>query len=1288
MATDSSNTPTHTESDSVTAFAAPARSEVSNRSTGEGTATSWLNQPRHAASSEVDSTGRPSSGPSHSKPLGDHGTMWNQDGAIEFRVRCKDHPTRRLRLAGARYTLGNGVGCSIRLDDPTLRPLHAVLIRDAHRILIRAYSIPLLINNVRVTEGILQQGDVLGLGNYEFELVQAKLAEASKPTAHRFAESVPRLASGTPASMFDSNVEFQKEAARWHKLKEEAEQHDQWVRERQDELQRQSEQLESQFKALREREDEIRSQETAAVELHAEFQVRHRELTDRQNQLATQQQQLETQREEWHTQQQRLQGRDEQYRTQIEELLQEKESLFERERDSERRLTETRQQLKASQSQADAAAEAVTQMRTKFASLNEQLLALGEQQESLQSMGMERVEEHARQCNELSTARDEAIAQRERANQERDEALDQKASSDAKASESQKRCDDLLKTEESLRQEIESLQIEISDARKEAEALRRDCQHARTTIGELEARVRESEDRHDTDRTSWSDEMDALRTGVDELTISLAQAEQQLAQLREDNDKLRETLLVTEEQRDEFKAKYNSSEKQRLRAEREVSETRQLFDRSNRDHDDTLDQIERLEEETRQLISGKSVDEPKDAPSNFRLGLLSAAATSTEDDDSLEEAPESSIARDDEATPLEASDIAEEPDVSSPTADAVGLHIASETDPESVGSPSTSDAHGADELIDEALSMVHDSETDRLLQEAEEKAASWSTPIAEETVEQESDEDAWPTYDSAQAKGFDDAESNVSIADPVGLATPEPLADDPSSPGWPEESESLLLPEDRLADQPTQEAFRSTNEINDLPEANHDNEIRNENATVAADPELDTDASANPWTDAEDSNEDAGVQQFAAEFTAAAQEEADQIREARLSQEWTSENPASENAFETDDEPNSMVQEVEAELNAATMGFDLDAESQTENPWATVDLDRSFDDQESSTSGFTSINSAEEVDDVDDVETPSPLSLADQLIRDLNAEKSGSESEEQPRHEDDMADTGTQMWDGQTDYAANLDSDVAQFEPANLDETDDVAEPNQEALEASGTQSYSWDQPESDESFDVAEEYESTLADVEVEPVGIELPSTEETTTETVVASDSDEPDDDSIEAYMNRLLQRVQKQSGTDSEPETPKSPKTVAKPVVSQLPVAETIESELETITPVDPDAPLIPRSQAPERNSNLSAMRELANESARSAVERSAKSQTHSSRVQAMVKFMQAAVAIICGIAAVAFVAQGMLKIVAAVAALLIAVICVKEGMTLLSVARNRSTKPSKKTQPETVDAEIVE
>ncbi|MFG0264660.1 MAG: FHA domain-containing protein [Rhodopirellula sp. JB055] len=1261
MATDSSNTPTHIESDSVTAFAAPARSESTNRSPGEGSATSWLNQPRHAPAAETASASRPSIAPVQNQSVGDRGTMWNQEGAIEFRVRCNEHPTRRLRLAGARYTLGNGVGCSIRLDDPTLRPLHAVLIRDSHRILVRAYSVPLLINNVRVTEGTLQQGDVLGLGNYEFELVQTKLAQPSKPTTHRFAESVPRLASGTPTSMFDSNVEFQKEAARWHKLKEEAEQHDRWVRERQDELKRQTEQLEAQFKALREREDEIRSQETAAVELHAEFQVRHRELTERQNQLAAQQQELEKQREEWQTQQQRLQGRDEQYRSQIEELLIEKESLFQRERESEQRLAETRQQLKASQSQADAAAEAVTQMRTKFASLNEQLLALGQQQESLQSMGLERVEEHTRQCKELTAARDEAVAQRERANQERDEALDQKASSDAKAHESQKRCDQLLKTEETLREEIESLQIEISDARKEAEALRRDCQHARTTISELEARVRESEDRHDTDRTSWSDEMDALRKGVDELTISLAQAEQQLAKLRDDNDKLRETLSVTEEQRDEFKAKFKSAEKHRIRAEREVSETRQLFDRSNRDHDDTLDQIERLEEETRQLITGQTPSATEDTSSKIRLGILTPTESSIQNDDATEAGEAPSVSLDDATSSPQASVEIEE-ELETPAAssieDAPELRVTQETEAPFAEASLATDHGQADELIDEAMSVVHDSETDRLLQEAEEKAASWSTPIAEETVEQETDDDAWPTYESAQATEVDDVTQNASFADADESETPEAIADDSNSPAWPEESESLLLPEERLSNDAASERIEPNQvaEFSELPENNNEPEDLVREQEVVLEPESLPDASANSWDALEDASDDTSVQQFAAEFTAAAQEEADQIREARQSQEWNTEAPVAESAHEV--EASITSHEVADEMSGATVSFDPSSQDFDESPWATADLDNPFAQQE------PSADVSDSFDSQTDAASESPLGLADQLIRDLSIENASDEQVGQPNDDADMADTGTQMWDGQDTYEPELESEVTALDSAI--------------------------ETESEEPFDVAEEFESTLAAVETEPTEVELPSTEEAISETVVASDSDEPDDDSIEAYMNRLLQRVQQQSGTESESAAPEPSQTVAQdPVTPTQTATEPPAIEAEAIDPVDPNAPLIPRSQAPERNSNLSAMRELANESARSAVERSAQSQTHSSRVQAMVKFMQGGVAIVCGIAAVAFVAQGMLKIIAAVAALLIAVICVKEGLTLLSVARNRSTKPTKaKAETALVDAETAE
>ena len=101
--------------------------------------------------------------------------------AIEFRVFRPGAPVRRLRLTGNRYTFGSAEGCSIRLDDQSLRPMHAVLIRDASRILVRAYSVPIEINGTRTTEATLRVGDILRLGAYQFELLAESITQANSP---------------------------------------------------------------------------------------------------------------------------------------------------------------------------------------------------------------------------------------------------------------------------------------------------------------------------------------------------------------------------------------------------------------------------------------------------------------------------------------------------------------------------------------------------------------------------------------------------------------------------------------------------------------------------------------------------------------------------------------------------------------------------------------------------------------------------------------------------------------------------------------------------------------------------------------------------------------------------------------------------------------------------------------------------------------------------------------------------------------------------------------------------
>jgi hypothetical protein len=104
--------------------------------------------------------------------------------------------------------------------------------------------------------------------------------------------------------------------------------------------------------------------------------------------------------------------------------------------------------------------------------------------------------------------------------------------------------------------------------------------------------------------------------------------------------------------------------------------------------------------------------------------------------------------------------------------------------------------------------------------------------------------------------------------------------------------------------------------------------------------------------------------------------------------------------------------------------------------------------------------------------------------------------------------------------------------------------------------------------------------------------------------------DDESIENYMSRLLQRVRGDDvGSTSRPQGPVAPRpsappeqTVVKPAAAPTVLGALMGSEAavpmtETLTPEQ----FIPRSQAPEQSDRLAAMRDLANTSARSAIGR---------------------------------------------------------------------------------------
>lgn len=94
--------------------------------------------------------------------------------------------------------------------------------------------------------------------------------------------------------------------------------------------------------------------------------------------------------------------------------------------------------------------------------------------------------------------------------------------------------------------------------------------------------------------------------------------------------------------------------------------------------------------------------------------------------------------------------------------------------------------------------------------------------------------------------------------------------------------------------------------------------------------------------------------------------------------------------------------------------------------------------------------------------------------------------------------------------------------------------------------------------------------------------------------------DEESIESYMHRLMQRVRGDSDTaHSAPLSPARWQPAPPAPAEKQPVPESVVVQPVAAT-VDPSQ-YVPRSMAPELGSDLSAMRELANSAARSAIDR---------------------------------------------------------------------------------------
>ena len=348
--------------------------------------------------------------------------------SIEFRVTCPGSPVQRLRLTGNRYTFGSDDGCSIRLSDDTLRPLHAVLLRDASRIIVRAYSVPVQVNGTRTTEATLDSGDVLRLGQYQFELLSvtpvgvnvsgqayasgdpglsrgepgASSGEAAansgeagqEPGGSESFAHLPRygnearpshFAAGTSEAALGDDIlwrdRLRREVDQWRERQIECDRREGRMDERESELRNRETELWSRAENLHRREARLQSQETANFQLYDEF-------SQRQQELLALREENRLREEGFHAREIILRDQELQYRSQLEEAT---------------------RRLHQSQQQADAAAESVAEMREQFDSLNTQIEQLSTQHVEIEAREETQRSEHEQLRKTLEHARDQAV---------------------------------------------------------------------------------------------------------------------------------------------------------------------------------------------------------------------------------------------------------------------------------------------------------------------------------------------------------------------------------------------------------------------------------------------------------------------------------------------------------------------------------------------------------------------------------------------------------------------------------------------------------------------------------------------------------------------------------------------------------------------------------------------------------------------------------------------------------------------------------------------------------------
>ena len=141
-----------------------------------------------------------------------------------FRVRGGEHDGRRVRLLGARCTVGSAPDCSLRLVAPEIHPVHCLLIRGHRGTIVRSWSPDTHLNGRPFQDSWLREGDRLSIGPVEFELLAAGSIEDGLPVPGMRLRTQPRPTRSTRRRQPATPTETDRRPAEIHPSTADAEQ--------------------------------------------------------------------------------------------------------------------------------------------------------------------------------------------------------------------------------------------------------------------------------------------------------------------------------------------------------------------------------------------------------------------------------------------------------------------------------------------------------------------------------------------------------------------------------------------------------------------------------------------------------------------------------------------------------------------------------------------------------------------------------------------------------------------------------------------------------------------------------------------------------------------------------------------------------------------------------------------------------------------------------------------------------------------------------------------------------